>query len=97
MFWYCHKRGREARLEKERELTEQEVARLDVEFRASHAGGVLMTTAEPGASIEDVKAGIEEAEAADDEITKMIDNGGQSEPAPSTLSATVQPAEKVGT
>lgn len=61
VFWYCHKRGREVRLEKERDLTEQEVLRLDVEWRAMHPGA-LTTTAAVGASIEDVQAGIHEVE-----------------------------------
>jgi hypothetical protein len=64
VFWYCHKRGKEVRLEKERELTEQEVAQLDREFRAAHPGEVLTTTAEPGASVEEVRAGFAEAKAA---------------------------------
>ncbi|MCJ1250979.1 hypothetical protein MMC30_008209 [Trapelia coarctata] len=33
VFWYCHKRGREVRLEKERLLTEAEMAALDHQIR----------------------------------------------------------------
>ena len=64
VFWYCYKRGKEVRLEKERELTEQEVETLDVEYRSAHPGEVFTTTADPGASAEDVKAGIAEAREA---------------------------------
>ncbi|RMZ86364.1 hypothetical protein DV736_g6412, partial [Chaetothyriales sp. CBS 134916] len=39
VFWYCHKRGREARLAKESELTEEEVQKLDQEYRDAHASG----------------------------------------------------------
>lgn len=64
VFWYCHKRGREVRLEKERSLTEEEMQKLDVEYRAEHPDEHPTTTAEQGASIEDVKAGMQEVEAA---------------------------------
>ncbi len=64
VFWYCHKRGKEVRLEKERELTEQEVGQLDQEYRAAHPDELLTTTADPGASAEEVKAGIAEAQEA---------------------------------
>ncbi|RMD43737.1 hypothetical protein DV735_g1396, partial [Chaetothyriales sp. CBS 134920] len=37
VFWYCHKRGREVRLAKESESTEEEVARLEKEYRDAHA------------------------------------------------------------
>jgi hypothetical protein len=62
VFWYCHKRGKEVRLEKERELTEQEVDRLDSEYKATHPN--LKTTADLDASIDEVKAGIDEVELA---------------------------------
>ncbi|KPI36638.1 uncharacterized protein AB675_10050 [Cyphellophora attinorum] len=61
VFWYCHKRGKEVRLEKERDLTEQEVSRLDDEYRATHPGGTIKTTAAPDATIDEVQAGIDEA------------------------------------
>ncbi|KAL8898682.1 MAG: hypothetical protein Q9207_006580, partial [Kuettlingeria erythrocarpa] len=34
VFWYCHKRGKEVRLEKERALTEKEMAELDERLAA---------------------------------------------------------------
>lgn len=64
VFWYCHKRGKEVRLEKERQLTEQEVEKLDGEYKSKHPGEIPTTTAEKGASMEDVQAGIKEVEAA---------------------------------
>lgn len=62
VFWYCHKRGKEVRLEKERGLTEQEVERLDAEYKATHPD--LTTTAARDAPIDEVKAGIDEVELA---------------------------------
>jgi HJR/Mrr/RecB family endonuclease len=64
VFWYCHKRGKEVRLEKERELTEQEVEQLDQTYRTDHPDEVFTTTADPGADFEEVKAGIAEAREA---------------------------------
>jgi hypothetical protein len=63
VFWYCHKRGKEVRLEKERNLTEDELQKLDAEFKAEYGDDMPTTTAEAGASIEDVKAGVKEAAA----------------------------------
>lgn len=71
VFWYCHKRGKEVRLEKERQLTEQELQQLEKEWKEAHPGGSDAdrprpppgTTAPPGATIEQVKAGIIEADA----------------------------------
>ena len=73
VFWYCHKRGRDVRLEKERDLTEHEVEQLDEEYRAAHPDKVLTTTADPGASAEEVKAGIEEAQEAKKAATEAED------------------------
>jgi predicted outer membrane protein len=79
VFWYCHKRGREVRLEKERQLTEEEMQKLDVEFRAEHPDEHPTTTADKGASIEDVKAGIQEVEAAK-QATEVVEQPVQVEP-----------------
>ena len=56
MFWYCHKRGREVRLEKERLLTETEIEALD---KPSSSYEPLTTTAVPGAPMDQVRAGID--------------------------------------
>ncbi|EXJ87801.1 hypothetical protein A1O1_04728 [Capronia coronata CBS 617.96] len=66
VFWYCHKRGKEVRLDRERQLTEEEVSQLDADFKAHHVDEVPTTTAEEGASMEEVKAGIEEAQVIKD-------------------------------
>lgn len=63
VFWYCHKRGKEVRLEKERNLTEEEVEKLDEEFKSAHCDAIPTTTAAAGAPIEEVKAGVKEVEA----------------------------------
>ncbi|OCT49105.1 hypothetical protein CLCR_04905 [Cladophialophora carrionii] len=81
VFWYCHKRGREVRLEKERQLTEEEMQKLDVEYRAEHPDAHPTTTADKGASIEDVKAGIQEVEAAK-QATEVPEQPVQVEPKP---------------
>lgn len=70
VFWYCYKRGKEVRLEKERELTEQEVQELEKEYKDDNPEGKpetrqvpTTTLAPPGATMEQVKAGIIEADA----------------------------------
>ena len=71
VFWYCHKRGKEVRLEKERQLTEEEVQNLDAAHRAAHPDEVLTTTAEKGAPMDEVQAGIEEVEAVREAASKL--------------------------
>ena len=80
VFWYCHKRGREKRLEKERALTEKEIEEIEKRYAAEkdniQTGGqtplaglqsVATTTAPPGASLEEVRAGMIEVEKAEEE------------------------------
>ena len=62
MFWYCYKRGKEVRLEKEREITEQEVGQLEKEYAAMHP------TAAQGTAIPDGEAGMEEVHEARQKI-----------------------------
>lgn len=62
IFWYCHKRGKEVRLEKERLLTESEIAALDDGAPVTSSNGPPMTTAPPGAPIGQIEAGMREAE-----------------------------------
>ncbi|KAL2863683.1 uncharacterized protein BJX67DRAFT_363183 [Aspergillus lucknowensis] len=67
ILWYCHKRGREVRLENERLVTGEEIEKLNQE---APNGGVpqirstetLTTTAAQGASITEVREGIKEAQ-----------------------------------
>jgi hypothetical protein len=93
VFWYCHKRGKEVRLEKERQLNEQEVAQLDAEYRAMNPDGIHTTTAPEGASLEEVQEGMKEAKAAREAASEIE----MLEEHPSVLSTTVQPSERVGT
>jgi len=79
-------------LEKERQLTEQEEARLDAEYRAMNSHGINTTTAPEGAPLEEVQEGMKEAQAArevamEDEVL---------EDHPSVPNTTVQPADRVG-
>ena len=53
VFWYCHKRGREVRLEKERLLTEAEVEALN-----EPSSSTQTTPAAEGAPIDQVEAGL---------------------------------------
>ena len=64
VFWYCHKRGREVRLEKERLLTEAEAEALNEPSSSSQT-----TTAAEGAPIDQVEAGL----AAHDEEPATLD------------------------
>jgi len=59
--WYCHKRGREVRLEKERLLTEHEIARLNARYASVNASEKSTTTAPENSPIEQVEAGVREA------------------------------------
>ncbi|KAK2805262.1 hypothetical protein FQN50_006288 [Emmonsiellopsis sp. PD_5] len=66
VLWYCHKRGREVRLEKERILTEQEIDQLNAEDDDAtiNASETMTTTAAEGSTIDQVRAGVREAQAA---------------------------------
>ena len=69
VFWYCYKRGKEVRLEKERNLTDEEVLQLEKEWQATQPASSATrippttTTAVPGATMDQVRAGIIEADA----------------------------------
>lgn len=65
MFWYCHKRGREVRLEKERLLTEAELEALNKDNNDNEASSSTTTTSPPaktnapdGAPIDEVRTGL---------------------------------------
>jgi len=96
VFWYCHKRGKEVRLDKERQLTESEVAQLEKEheYEVSSSSEPPTTTAPAGASMEDVEAGMREVEES--RRTAVEPPGEPGLTSPSALSTTVQPAEQVG-
>ncbi|RAH72837.1 uncharacterized protein BO66DRAFT_389414 [Aspergillus aculeatinus CBS 121060] len=68
VLWYCHKRGREVRLENERLVTEEEIGKLNDETSTDQdrirATETLTTTAPQGASATEIRQGIEEAQHA---------------------------------
>lgn len=73
MFWYCHKRGREVRLEKERLLTEAELEALNMNNNDKEASSSTDTTSPPattsapdGAPIDEVRTGLH-SEAQEEE------------------------------
>jgi hypothetical protein len=94
VLWYCYKRGREVRLEKERQLTEEEVTRLEREYDEQNAPGMRTTTAPEGAPTEDVEAGVREVQEAKRAVAEEAGVPGLT--SPSALGATVQPAEQTG-
>ncbi|KAL4931148.1 uncharacterized protein BDV17DRAFT_289137 [Aspergillus undulatus] len=73
VLWYCHKRGREVRLENERLVTEEEIEKMNSES-SGEAGTsttdqirsteTLTTTAAQGASAAEVREGIKDAQRA---------------------------------
>ncbi|KAL4781829.1 hypothetical protein BJX76DRAFT_334265 [Aspergillus varians] len=71
VLWYCHKRGREVRLDNERLVTEEEIEKINQE--SSDGTGTtsqirstetLTTTAGQGASVSEIREGIKEAQEA---------------------------------
>jgi hypothetical protein len=81
-------------LEKERQLTEEEVVRLENEYEETAASEVRTTTAPEGAPMEDVKAGMREVQEA--KRAAAEEDGTPGLTSPSALSTTVQPAEQTG-
>lgn len=66
VLWYCHKRGREVRLENERLVTEDEISKLNQD---SSEGKIrptetLTTTAPQGASTDEIREGVKKVEEA---------------------------------
>jgi len=66
VLWYCHKRGREVRLENERLVTEEEINKLNEDNPESNirATETLTTTAPQGASSDEIREGVRKVEAA---------------------------------
>lgn len=81
-------------MDKERLLTEEEVAKLEKEYEASSGSDIQTTTAPDGAPIEDVEAGVREAQDAS--RTVVEDDGAPKLTCPSALNTIVQPAERTG-
>lgn len=66
VLWYCHKRGREVRLDNERLAAEAEAEKINDEGEADkvRAPETLATTAGPDASAEDAREDVKEAQQA---------------------------------
>lgn len=66
VLWYCHKRGREVRLENERLVTEEEIRKMNEQMaseeRPIRATETLTTTAPPGAAADTIRDGVREVE-----------------------------------
>lgn len=61
--WYCHKRGKEVRLENERLVTEAEITKMNEEYEQHiRPTETLNTTAPRDAPISDVRDGIEQVQ-----------------------------------
>jgi hypothetical protein len=59
--WYCHKRGKEVRLENERLVTEAEITKMNEEYEQHiRPTETLSTTAPRDAPISDVRDGVEQ-------------------------------------
>ncbi|KAL2818869.1 hypothetical protein BJX63DRAFT_44945 [Aspergillus granulosus] len=72
VLWYCHKRGREVRLENERLVTEEEIEKMNQQSSDGTTPQIrstetLTTTAAQGASIEEVRQGIQDAQKSREE------------------------------
>jgi hypothetical protein len=81
-------------LEKERQLTESEVAQLEKKYAESSSSGIRTTTAPEGTSIEEVETSVREVHAA--RAAMSAHSGAGPSSLPSTLNTTVQPSEHVG-
>ncbi|KAJ5588233.1 hypothetical protein N7537_010911 [Penicillium hordei] len=66
VLWYCHKRGREVRLENERLVTEEEIAKLNQDTSGDliRPTETLTTTAPPGATSGEIREGVRKVEEA---------------------------------
>lgn len=61
--WYCHKRGKEVRLENERLVTEAEITKMNEEYEQHiRPTETLNTTAPRDAPISDVRDGVEQVQ-----------------------------------
>lgn len=92
MLWYCHKRGKEVRLENERLVTEAEVAKLNEENEEQiRPTETLSTTAPRDAPISDVRQGVEQVQKARDEA-EVPDVAANSAGQPSVQTPTATPS-----
>ncbi|PYH74517.1 uncharacterized protein BO88DRAFT_400189 [Aspergillus vadensis CBS 113365] len=75
VLWYCHKRGREVRLENERLVTEEEIGKLNDESPEGKIRNTetLTTTAPRGASAAEIRQGVKEVQQAREAATPTND------------------------
>jgi hypothetical protein len=96
VLWYCHKRGKEVRLENERLVTEAEVAKLneensDQQIRPTET---LSTTAPRDAPISAVREGVEQVQKARGEA-EVPDPAASSAVQPSVQPSKITPSTPV--
>ncbi|KAL4965918.1 uncharacterized protein BDV14DRAFT_171783 [Aspergillus stella-maris] len=103
VLWYCHKRGREVRLENERLVTEEEIEKMNQESSEGGEGGAgteqirstetLTTTAAQGASPAEIREGIKEAQRARERKALALTSPGNAEQASAQTPSQEQSAE----
>ncbi|KAE8147496.1 hypothetical protein BDV25DRAFT_160217 [Aspergillus avenaceus] len=77
ILWYCHKRGREVRLENERIVTEEEVGKLNEQSTPEEkirATETLTTTAPQGASVAEIREGVKDAQQSRERATATTES-----------------------
>ncbi|KAF9893127.1 hypothetical protein FE257_012538 [Aspergillus nanangensis] len=78
VLWYCHKRGREVRLENERLVTEEEINKMNEESSDGErirTTETLTTTAPSGASAAEIREGVKEAQQSRESATASASEG----------------------
>lgn len=94
VLWYCHKRGREVRLENERLVTDAEVAQLNETYNQQiRETETLSTVAPPGASVQEVRDGIERVQQARESASQADEDHRTTNPDhPASAAAARDPA-----
>ncbi|KAE8356519.1 hypothetical protein BDV28DRAFT_126779 [Aspergillus coremiiformis] len=77
ILWYCHKRGREVRLENERLVTEEEIAKLNEQSSSDErirTTETLTTTAPQGASVAEIRDGVKDVQQSRERAIAAAEN-----------------------
>ncbi|KAE8389823.1 hypothetical protein BDV23DRAFT_156563 [Aspergillus alliaceus] len=77
ILWYCHKRGREVRLENERLVTEEEIQKLNEQSSSDErirTTETLTTTAPQGASVAEIREGVKDAQQSREKAIAAAEN-----------------------
>ena len=77
VLWYCHKRGREVRLENERLVTEEEIEKLNEQSSSDErirTTETLTTTAPQGASAAEIREGVKDAQQSRERAMAAAEN-----------------------